>query len=70
VVEPTVLVDGEVVAIWRTVRRQGRAILEIEPLTRLSRADRAAAAREGGRLLDFAAADADDRDLRFVAPEP
>jgi Winged helix DNA-binding domain len=66
VVEPTVLVDGEVVAIWRTVRRQSRAILEIEPLTRLSRADRAAAAREGGRLLDFAAADADDRDLRFV----
>jgi hypothetical protein len=67
VVEPTVLVDGEVVAIWKLVRAPGAATLEIELLTRLSGTDRAAVAQEGGRLLAFAAADAGDHDIRLVA---
>jgi Winged helix DNA-binding domain len=68
VVEPTVLVDGEVVAIWKLVRAPGTATLEIAPLTRLSGEERAAVAQEGERLLAFAAADAGDHDIRFVAP--
>jgi DNA glycosylase AlkZ-like len=67
VVEPTVLVDGDVVAVWRIVRARGTAILEVEPLGRLSGAARAAVEREGMRLLEFAAADAGDRDVRFAA---
>jgi Winged helix DNA-binding domain len=67
VVEPTVLVDGDVVAIWRVTRAGGTAVLEVEPLGGLSGADRAGVAEEGMRLLEFAAADADDRDVRFAA---
>jgi hypothetical protein len=70
VVEPTVLVDGEVVATWRIAREHGGATLEIELLTGLSSTDRSAAAQEGMHLLDFAAADADGHDIRFVAPQP
>ena len=66
-VEPTVLVDGAVVAIWRIARARGTATLEVEPLGGLSGTARAAVAGEGMRLLEFAAADADDRDVRFVA---
>ena len=65
-VEPTVLVDGEVVAIWRIARAGGTAVLEVEPLGGLSDADRAAVAGEGMCLLEFAA-DAGDRDVRFAA---
>jgi hypothetical protein len=32
VVEPTVLVDGQVAAIWKLVRSDGRAVVEVEPL--------------------------------------
>jgi hypothetical protein len=40
VVEPTVLVDGDVVAIWRIVRAGGTATVEVEPLGGLTGADR------------------------------
>jgi hypothetical protein len=64
VVEPTVLVDGEVVAIWK-ITREG--VLAIEPLARLPRAARADVVAEGTRLLEFAAADADNREVRIAA---
>jgi hypothetical protein len=69
VVEPTVLVDGQVAAIWRLARDPARTILEIGPLGPLPAADRAAVAREGERLLAFAADDAPGHDLRFLTPE-
>jgi hypothetical protein len=68
VVEPSVLVDGRVVAVWRILREHDGAVLEVELLTRLSGADRTAVAQEGMRLLDFAAADAAGHDVRFAAP--
>lgn len=46
--KPTVLVDGYVRATWKLDRR--RAGLDIEPLGRLTRAERAAVAEEGERL--------------------
>jgi Winged helix DNA-binding domain len=67
VVEPTVLHDGEVAAIWRLTHERGGATLEIEPLGGLSDDDRTAAAEEGMRLLAFAAP-ADDHRVRFVPP--
>jgi Winged helix DNA-binding domain len=56
VVEPTVLLDGQVAATWRLTQNPTRATLTIEPLTRLSRTDRTAVTVEGERLLAFAAA--------------
>jgi hypothetical protein len=64
VVEPTVLVDGQVAAVWRQVRDGDRALVEVEPLGRLAGPDREAVADEGLRLLRFAATDAADHDVR------
>jgi hypothetical protein len=60
------LVDGTVAATWRTARARGRATLEIDPLARITRADRASLAEEGMRLLAFTDPDA-AHDVRFVA---
>jgi hypothetical protein len=64
VVEPTVLVDGQVAAVWRLRRDGDRAVVEVEPLGRLVGPDREAVATEGLRLLRFAAPDAADHDVR------
>jgi hypothetical protein len=66
VVEPTVLVDGRVAAIWRIARDPGRAVLEVEPLAPLPQAAVAGLSDEGERLLAFAADDADDHDVRVL----
>jgi hypothetical protein len=68
VVEPTVLVDGQVAAVWKLARTPGQAVLEIEPLARLGAADRSAVTSEGERLLAFAADDLPGHDVRFRAP--
>jgi Winged helix DNA-binding domain len=64
VVEPTVLVDGRVAAVWRLRRDGERALVEVEPLGRLAGPERDAVASEGLRLLRFAATDAADHDVR------
>jgi hypothetical protein len=63
----SVLVDGGVRALWR-LRAGDDAALEIEPLARLSRENRAAIVNEGAGLLDFLAPGADTvRILRIGA---
>jgi hypothetical protein len=47
---PTVLVDGFVAATWNVDRRRG---LEVEPLRRLTRAERGEIDAEGERLVEF-----------------
>ena len=47
---PTVLVDGFVAATWNVDRRRG---LEVEPLRRLTKAERGEIDAEGERLVDF-----------------
>jgi hypothetical protein len=62
-----VLVDGMLRATWRLERDGGRrATLVIRPFGALSRAERDDAAAEAHRMLDFAASDADARDVRFA----
>jgi len=47
---PTVLVDGFVAATWNVDRKRG---LEIEPLRRLTKAERMEIDEEGERLVEF-----------------
>jgi hypothetical protein len=47
---PTVLVDGFVAATWNVDRKRG---LEIEPLRRLTKAERAEIDEAGARLVEF-----------------
>ena len=60
------LVDGMLRATW-WIERDGKraAILAIRPSGKLSRAEREEVAAEAGRTIDFAAADAASRDVRF-----
>jgi hypothetical protein len=64
-----VLVDGMLCATW-WIERDGarRATLAIRPFGALAPADRDEVAAEAGRLVDFAAAAAGERDVRFEAP--
>lgn len=59
-------VDGFIAGFWTIARDGDAAELLIEPLASISRADRAALAVEGERLLAFAAADASSRRVRFL----
>ena len=60
-----VLVDGMLKAVWRLVRDGKRATLLVRPGARLSRAERDEVGAEAERMLDFAAADAETRGVRF-----
>ncbi len=61
----TVLIDGFWQGMWRIAREHGRASLVIEPFIRLSKKDATTLTEEGGRLLAFAAADADGHDVQI-----
>ena len=65
------LVDGMLRATW-WIEREGkrRATLAIRPFGVLAADDREEAAEEARRLIDFAAADAATRDVRFEAAVP
>jgi hypothetical protein len=65
----TVLIDGFVSGKWRITRHRSAATLVVAPFKRLSKKDTAALTREGARLLTFAAADADTRNIQFTPPE-
>jgi hypothetical protein len=60
----TLLVDGLFRGTWQITRERERAMLHVEPFEPLS--DRDAIADEGERLLEFAAADATGREIRFT----
>ena len=63
------LVDGELRATWWIEREgTGAAILGIRPFGRLSKRDREEVEAEAQRMVDFAAGDANTRDVRFEDP--
>jgi hypothetical protein len=64
-----ILVDGFFHGTWKIERVRDRATLRIEPFQRLGKRDRANLAEEGARLLAFAAADADARNIQITAVE-
>jgi hypothetical protein len=53
---------------WIERERKRGATLAIRPFGKLTRAERDDVAAEAQRLLELAAADADDRDVRFEPP--
>lgn len=59
----TVLVGGMVRGTWKLALGKEVVTLTVTLFERLSKADRAAVEVEASRLLDFAAADLDRRDL-------
>jgi len=63
---PSLLVDGFQRGTWTIERRAVTATLVIAPFARLSKPDRTAVAEEGARLLEFVAAEADKRVVRFA----
>ena len=62
------LVDGFVRGTWTIARRRDAATLTVELFEALPARDRTALAEEGARLLAFAAADTQARDVQFTGP--
>jgi hypothetical protein len=67
VIPGSVMLDGFFCGQWTIRRQRGAATLLIEAFEPLAQPDRDALAEEGGRLLAFAAADAETHDIRFTA---
>jgi len=59
----TFLVDGFVRGEWRVTKERKAATLTITPWAKVTKKDTAALVREGARMLEFAAADAQTRDV-------
>ncbi|MFJ9112021.1 winged helix DNA-binding domain-containing protein [Streptomyces sp. NPDC102283] len=60
----SVLIDGFFDAVWRVERERGAAILTVQPLRSLLRAERAEITEEAARMLTVMT-DATDHDIRF-----
>ncbi|GAA4227048.1 hypothetical protein FHR32_002480 [Streptosporangium album] len=66
IVEAAMTVDGFVRGLWAVKRgKESTATLVVKLFEPLGRRDEAIVTEEGARLLCFAAADADDHDIRF-----
>lgn len=61
----TFLVDGFVRGSWRLTKQRKSAVLTLTPWARTTKKDLAALTKEGMRMLDFAAADAETKDVRI-----
>jgi Winged helix DNA-binding domain len=63
----TFLVDGHVRGSWRITKQRKSAVLTLTPWARTTKKDQTALTKEGLRMLDFAAADADTKDVHIEA---
>ncbi|MFD4367879.1 winged helix DNA-binding domain-containing protein [Rhodococcus sp. NPDC058521] len=66
IVKPAVLVNGRVVGFASTTRKNGCAVLNVEPLKKIASRNRDSVVAEGRRLLKFVHPDAETREVRFV----
>ncbi len=66
IIRPTFLIDGFVAGIWSIVRERAAAALVIEPFRPLSREDQDSLIAEGEHLLQFAAPECEQREIRFI----
>ena len=65
-VAATILVDGFVHGAWKVETSKGTAALTITPFAELTKANRAALAEEGERLVRFVAVEAKTFEVRFA----
>ncbi|QHW32014.1 winged helix DNA-binding domain-containing protein [Paenibacillus rhizovicinus] len=68
IIRSAILVGGFVSGLWKIEQTKETAELVITPFTPLADTDRAALADEGRKLLQFAAAGAQEHRLTFAAP--
>ncbi|GGQ77691.1 winged helix DNA-binding domain-containing protein [Streptomyces althioticus] len=66
IVEPAVLVDGVVRALWGIKRQKGTAVLTVKCFSPLGAREKEEVTDEGVRLLGFAAGDAERHEIRFA----
>lgn len=66
-VAQSVLVDGMVAATWSSQRAGKTQVIEVRPLVRIGRAERAAIVEEGERLARFIAPEASSHGARIAA---
>jgi len=64
---PTLLVDGYAIGFWKVTRDKNSVTLKIEMLKALSKQQMQTVEAEGDQLLDFIAADAKSKNVRFAS---
>ncbi|MFC5467426.1 winged helix DNA-binding domain-containing protein [Cohnella suwonensis] len=67
IIRSSVLLDGFVAGIWKIERAKGAATLSVELFRQATGQEQDELLAEGNRLLDFAASDCGERDIRIVA---
>lgn len=67
IIRATVLIDGFVSGIWSIEEHRGIAALQIRLFKPVSAEEQASMYEEGSKLLQFAAADAADHEIRLVS---
>lgn len=68
IIRATFLIDGYVQGLWRIEHKRKSSTLIIEPFKSLSQVDKDELAIEGAKLMDFAAADFQFKNIEFLDP--
>ncbi|MFY4777427.1 winged helix DNA-binding domain-containing protein [Metabacillus sp. RGM 3146] len=68
IIKATFLIDGFVQGLWRIEQKRKSSTLIIEPFKSLLQVDKDELAIEGAKLMDFAAADSEFKNIRFLDP--
>lgn len=66
IIKATFLIDGYVQGIWRIEQKGKSSTLIIEPFKSLLQVDKDELVIEGAKLMDFAAADSEFKNIRFL----
>ncbi|AZU62511.1 winged helix DNA-binding domain-containing protein [Neobacillus mesonae] len=68
IIKATFLIDGYVQGLWRIEQKRKSTTLIIEPFKSLLQVDKDELAIEGAKLMDFAVADSDFKNIQFLDP--
>ncbi len=68
IIKATFLIDGYVQGLWRIEQKRKSTTLIIEPFKSLLQVDKDELAIEGAKLMDFAVADSDFKNIQFWDP--
>jgi Winged helix DNA-binding domain len=68
IIKATFLIDGYVQGLWRIEQNRKSSTLIIEPFKSLLQVDKDELAIEGAKLMDFAAAESEFKNIQFLDP--